>query len=252
MVSSGFEEWALGFSGCDGGNPKGCVWLCGLEYGGDDTAEWLCFPDVSCPAAIDPKDETFLTHQYNWRALKLLAALKGIQPAEYRRLFRSQSCFASESDYFKLNLYPIAFKDTSHTRWTAWLEKKTGFHTKQEYLTWCQTHRFSQLRRWASEHAPRLIVCTGITHAREFCLAFGGTPESICQAEAAGKAIRYFTTNDGRTLVAVIYFFGGAHGLRSDEELRATGEVLSGLVNNQTVPNNAFQRTHSRCALARG
>jgi len=252
MVSNNFERWALGFSGCDGGNPKGCVWLCGLEYGGDDTEDSLCFPDVSRPSAINPKDETFLRYQYNWRAMKLMAALKGVRPAEYREFFRRQSCFASDSDYFKLNLYPIAFNNTSHTRWASWLEKKTGFPTKQEYLTWCQTHRFRQLRRWGSEHAPRLIVCTGITHASEFCLAFGGKPESLRQAEASSKAIMYFTTNDDRTLVAVVYFFGGRYGLRSDEELFATGEALSDLVNNHTVPNNAFQPTHSRCALVRG
>lgn len=135
MTSAKFERWALGFSGCDGGNPKGCVWLCGLEWGGDETKETFSFTDVSRPSAINPKDETFLKYPYNWRAMKLLAALNGAPPTEsYTDFFRRQSCFASNSDYFKLNLYPISFKTTSHSRWTKWLEKETGFATKQEYL----------------------------------------------------------------------------------------------------------------------
>src|SRR3990172_9532296 len=32
-VTPEFEKWARGFSGCDGGNPKGSIWLCGIEWG---------------------------------------------------------------------------------------------------------------------------------------------------------------------------------------------------------------------------
>lgn len=108
------------------------------------------------------------------------------------------------------------------------------------------------LHEWASEYVPRLIVCTGITHVSEFCLAFGGKVGSLSKTEAAGKSIQYFITNDDKTLAAVIYFFGGRYGLRSDIELEETGKVLSNLVKSHTAPNNAFQPTHARCALVRG
>ena len=29
-----FEKWATGYSGFDGGDPKGKIWLCGIEWGG--------------------------------------------------------------------------------------------------------------------------------------------------------------------------------------------------------------------------
>ena len=41
MITKDFERWALGFSGCDGGNPNGSVWLCGIEFGGGCTEKEL-------------------------------------------------------------------------------------------------------------------------------------------------------------------------------------------------------------------
>ncbi len=239
MVKQDFARWALGFSGCDGGNLSGCVWLCGLEYGGDHTPESLTFRDEPTPSAIQRGDVGFLKYQYNWKAVKLLAALRGKSCTQYREFFCDQACFAKESDYFKLNLYPIAFKNTSHQRWQQWLCEKTGFATKQEYLEWCRQHRFEQLRRWSNEYSPRLIICTGITRATEFQLAFGAQDQAVQETWAGSKRIRYFTTNNGKTLVAIIYFLGGRYGLKSDEELQATGTALRTLVLN-TVPRSSY------------
>jgi hypothetical protein len=30
-VNKDFAQWAEMKSGCDGGNPKGAIWLCGIE-----------------------------------------------------------------------------------------------------------------------------------------------------------------------------------------------------------------------------
>ena len=38
MINENFKKWALGFSGCDGGDigsaQSPSIWLCGLEWGG--------------------------------------------------------------------------------------------------------------------------------------------------------------------------------------------------------------------------
>jgi len=33
MLVENFKEWACSFSGCDGGDLKSPVWLCGIEWG---------------------------------------------------------------------------------------------------------------------------------------------------------------------------------------------------------------------------
>lgn len=232
-INKDFASWATGFSGCDGGNPRGSVWLCGIEYGGGDTEESLVLPSVDTPRFVGAPHwgcrEEFLKYPYNWKALKLLAAMAGEDVGEYASFFRERSCFDQHSDYFKLNLYPIGFRKTSST-WPDWLVRKTGFSTKQEYLDWCLTHRFPALRKWVSDYCPRLVLCTGITFSDQFRSAFGSKDEHVFTERASGKEIKYFATNGGNTLVTVVHFLGGPHGLNSDEDLIATGKRLGELL----------------------
>jgi hypothetical protein len=145
MVNNEFAKWATGFSGFDGGNPKGSVWLCGFECAGAPTEQDLVFDDVTTPCYVGENREEFLRgSQYNLKAVKLLAALAGRATSDYSSFFKEQSCFDRDSNYFKLNLYPIGFNDTKHNRWkeSEWLTQRTGFATKQEYLEWCRGNRF--------------------------------------------------------------------------------------------------------------
>ena len=158
----------------------------------------------------------------------MLAALAGQDPKNYKTFFRDATCFYQDSDYFKLNLYPIDFKNTSHDLWAKWAAK-TGFATKQEYLEWCHTYRFKALRTWLSTYSPHLVICTGILSVKQFAAAFGAGEETIEDTEAAGKKIRYFLTNHGRTVVAIVYFLGGRYGLTADRQLSATGKKLAEL-----------------------
>jgi hypothetical protein len=234
MVNPEFAKWAKGFSGCDGGNPQGKVWLCGIEYGGTLTEE-LPFVPMDVPDCVGEENygrAAFLKYHYNWRAIRLLAAFAGDVPSNCETFFREQSCFDRNSNYFKLNLFPFAFKDTSHKHWPGWLAKKTGLKTKQEYLEWCVVNRFPLLKEWVSRYSPRLIICTGKSHLEHFMAAFGTRDEIIENAEAAGKQIPYFLTNTGRTLVVIVYFLGGRYGLTADKQLLTTGKKLADLERN--------------------
>jgi hypothetical protein len=232
VVDSNFAKWATGFSGCDGGNPKGSVWLCGIEYGGGDTEESLVFDDVNTPKYVGAPDDrkAFLKYQYNWKAVKLLAALSGNDQGNYTLFFKEQSCFDRDSNYFKLNLFPIGFRNTAHVLWDDWLIRKTGFTTKQQYLEWCFENRFPAIRTWMLTYCPSLILCTGISYAEQFQSAFRSGDEEVMTDSVAGKQIRYFVTNNERTMVAVVYFLGGRYGLKSDLELSSTGRKLAELL----------------------
>jgi hypothetical protein len=232
MVTEDFAKWASGFSGCDGGNPRGGIWLCGIEYGGggDSEGDLNFSEDVSKPRSEARAVGDFCRFQYNSKALKLLCALSGRDVRAYRSFYEDRRCFSSESDYFKLNLYPIGFRDTS-ARWEDWLARKTGILTKAEYTQWCETQRFPQLRKWSQQYRPRLIICTGKSHRSAFFRAFCGFSEPHKLEDQGEKPFWYIQTNSGHTLVAVVYFLGGRHGLNSDPKLADTGQRLRELMN---------------------
>jgi hypothetical protein len=248
MVTDSFSKWALGFSGCDGGNPKGKIWICGIEYGGNDTEETLDFTeDVSQPRYLGGtgwphsdfwNPELFVKGAYNWKTLKLLCGFAGESVTQYRCFFKNNQCFYRDSDYFKLNLYPLAFRDVSPGHWQPWLTQITGFQNKGKYEDWCKKNRFKVLKQWAADTVPRLIVCTGMSRQQEFLKAFCNPQDQLNEDSAANKSIKYVVTNNGATLVAVIYFFGGRYGLNSDLQLGATGKRLSELV-DASIPVTA-------------
>ncbi len=236
-----FKVWATtSFGGCDGGNPSGKTWLCGIEWGGGETPEQLeeylykDFVEGEIPSAVhfDGSVPDALRYpSYNLRAAKLLALLAGKNTMEkeaVKKWYRDERIFSRESDYFKLNLYPISFKDTNGDRWN--FSDLTGFKDKTKYIEWCHSTRFQFFRDKVETYKPQIIICTGIEYAEEFRLAFGQDREKF-QVVSVGekpteKQIKYFRTNQGKTLVAVTYFFGGRFGLNSDAKLRATGEKL--------------------------
>jgi len=190
MVNNEYAKWATGFSGCDGGNLKGSIWLCGIEFGGGHTEKNLVFDAVDTPTYVGEPHysrEQFIKYQYCWKAVKLLAELADRDKGDYTSFFKEESCFDRDSDYFELNLYPIGFKSTSHARWADWLVRKTGLANKQQYLDWWFEHRFPALRKWLLDYSPSLVLCTGKTYAPQFQSAFGSNNEKVITEEVAGK-----------------------------------------------------------------
>jgi hypothetical protein len=156
-------------------------------------------------------------------------ALKGRDDFENSEIFLdTERCFRKDSDYFKLNLYPLAFRNDSHEQWMPWHTKRTGLDNKESYRQWCAKKRFPVFRKWVREFSPKLIICTGVGECESFFGAFtGGEARQSCSA--GNKPISYAITNEGRTLVVVTYFLSGPQGLNSDAAIRATGEKLGEL-----------------------
>lgn len=232
MVNENFKKWALGFSGCDGGDigsaQSPSVWLCGLEWGGGFKPEELADEfkdDVSEPSVGYKSHERNLAYQYNIKAIKLLCALNGA--SDHVKFNETVKPFTQGAKgYFKLNLYPLAFKNTSHSLWSEGFAKATGIENKSEYIRWIEQNRFPKLRAWAKERKPRLIICVGISYKNEFIAAFGGEGAQVKEAVAGGKKFYYFENEDGTT-VAITYFLGNPYGLNSDAAIKATGEKIA-------------------------
>ena len=110
MVTERFAKWAVEFSGCDGGDPRG-IWLCGIEFGQGHTEENLNLEeDLSKPGYVGGNGwecwemKEFPKRQYNQKALKLLCALAGHDVTKYREFYEAKRCFGENSGYFKLAL----------------------------------------------------------------------------------------------------------------------------------------------------
>ncbi len=221
-----FSEWAVGYSGCDGGNISGSIWFCGIELGGGDAEGNLLFEPVTTPPFIGDNDrEKFKTNQYNWKVLKLYSTILGGGPAVYKRISEETRAFYKSSDTFKMNLYPIAFHNESNELWEEWHFRKTGLPTKPLYQAWCQLNRFPSIMNWVFENSPKAIICTGTTYLREFLMAFSG-PENIFsqinEVPLDGRYLFWKKINQDKTILFITPFLGQG-GLKSDAQIEAHG-----------------------------
>ena len=215
-----FSEWAKSFSGCDGGNISGSIWFCGIEFGGND--ELLNFQEISAPPYVNEEFRgRFKTYQYNWKVLKIYSTLVGYDPSKYKKVYAASRAFDKESDTFKMNLYPIAFRNVSDDLWSEHHYRSTGLPTKPLYQAWCQIERFPIIKSWVSNNKPKVIVCTGTTYLREFVMAFCGIENVFCKLEEQsldGGNLFWTIINDGETALFVTPFLGQG-GLKSDAQI---------------------------------
>ena len=174
-----------------------------------------------------------LKYIYNRQTLKLISVLRGGQASDFRATAENVRPFvAGNNRYFKLNLYPIAFKDTSHAKWLTGFSEITGFARKEDYIEWCRANRFPVLRQWAEKYHPKLIICFGKTYIDDFKLAFVGNKCPHEQALLCGKELSWFRANF-HTLVAVCPFPVNRYGLNSNASLQAFGDKLRALSDHE-------------------
>lgn len=234
MVNEKFKKWALGFSGCDGGDigsaTSPSVWLCGIEWGGEyknNEFEESIKKDCDNESKGYEDCEINWAYQFNQKATKLLAALNGYE--DCLKFYKDIKPFTKNSTgYFRLNLYPMAFRSTDKNLWNNKFADITGFETKDEYIKWIQENRFKEMRKWARTYKPKLIICVGITYRDDFIRAFGDSDTQVEQSNAGGKTFYYFKNQDG-AMVVITYFLGGRWGLNSDKLLKQTGESIAKL-----------------------
>lgn len=242
-ISDKFQKWGLAYSGCDGGDigSPSCpsTWVCGIEWGGghtpDDLASYMD-EDLSNPPSLYEDWSDNLAFRYNWQAMKLLSAINNRSVSEYKTFAKEvQPFIAGKSGYFKMNLYPIAFKDTVHSRWHDQFSSITGFENKSDYLAWCVENRFPQMRRWAEQSKPKLILCLGKSYMADFINAFLDA-ESVLNHEVIDDRDLFWSRNLQKSLVVIAPFLLNRNGLVRNESIQKFGSRISELLTNQSTP----------------
>lgn len=235
-TQSDFEKWSLSYSGCDGGDigspNKKSIWVCGIEWGGGHNPVSLLNHMqqnlTEPPVGYDSWEEN-ISYRFNWQVMKLFSAINGGKVEDYKKYAKTIKPFVKGSEgFFKLNLYPIGFKDTDQNRWKAEFSNITGFATKNDYISWCKTKRFPKMRRWASTWKPELIICLGKTYKDDFTIAFYDKSNSFEDELIDGQEISWGMNNDG-ALVVILPFMVNRYGLTKNTSIQKVGERISQL-----------------------
>lgn len=173
--------------------------------------------------------------RYDQVVQKLLYALAGSNDlAEYQQFAEKQRLFMqdTQSPYFKMNLYPIAFASTDHSLWSKEFSEILGFQNKNDYLQACQEYRFPVIKQWVQTYQPKLIICFGKTYSKEFDMAFSDNEEAFFSLEINNLTLSY-KVNDNGTIIAVLPFPNTPTGLKSYDDIWAMGVFLRGLLNSK-------------------
>lgn len=250
MINETFAKWALGFSGCHGGNigsvDNKSIWYCGIEWGGEWEEKELngIFSDDVLQPPLGYEDytdgnkqsheawETNVAWQFNWQTMKILSVIAGKELAEYKSFAREFQPFVknSNTNYFKMNLYPLAFPSTVHSLcWSEGLSRATGFQNDNEYIDWIRKNRFPVMRNWVREYSPKLILCTGVSYFEDFKKAFIISDTNINEEIIDNKQLKWFI-NENKTLVVVIPFMTNRHGLIKNVSISKFGTRIAELL----------------------
>lgn len=230
-VTPEFERCAKSFSGCDGGNLKGSSWLCGVEWGmgvKHVLEEQLKKPDTKSPQVYKTPEDALKgpsgrPFPVNLMFLKLISAMRGRPVEDWRSIaYEKPFPFHRRSDFFKLNLFPIAFNNRE-APWTDDEKKLTGLATKAEYYEWCRENRFPRIRSWVKRGRPRLIICVGLEDQLDYQKAFG--LGGVVNSERI-EGVRLVWMSDGRAIFAVVPYPSSQSGLNSNKRIQAFGKRL--------------------------
>ncbi len=98
------------------------------------------------------------------------AAIEGWKVSEYKKFAEDAKPFVEgSSGYFKMNLYPIAFRNTNRELWASAFSSITGFSSKDEYVLWCKDKRLPTISGWVQASVPELLLCLGKDVLSRFC-----------------------------------------------------------------------------------
>jgi hypothetical protein len=144
----------------------------------------------------------------------------------------------SNSDLFKFNLYPIAFRNVDDALWDKYgLDAITGLPTKHTYRAWCFANRFPAIGNYVSQYRPKLIVGIGVSYLYDFLVCFAGSNgtsrinvETIKPPDSGSQQARYFywtQIDHGETTLSILPFFSSPrYGLNSNYLLDKVGSRL--------------------------
>lgn len=241
-VTTEFKDWALGYAGCDGGDPgtasNPSVWVCGIEWGGGHDAAGLRShlrkTDQHPPGGYDSWQKN-LSWIFNWQIMKLLAVMNERPLKAYKQFAKEVEPFVmGAKGYFKLNLYPIAFRTTNQKHWINDFAPITGFSTKQEYVDWCAERRLPKIREWSQFHSPELVICLGKTYRDVFATTFA-VSHGTWETEIIDDRELCWAINEYGTLIFVLPFMVNRNGLVRNASIQKFGERISQIRNSQIL-----------------
>jgi len=226
MISENFKNWACSLSGCDGGNLNAKIWLSGIEWGGGGEEYYQSLPSEISEGKYIPSGKYDWVGQLQYpfgRSLtKLFAAIHDHDVRDYKDYAKD----LSGDDLLKLNLYPIAFKNTDESLWKKYkLDEITGFEEKDLFKTWCFINRFPAISKIVQAIKPEIIIGTGVGYLIDFfvCFASGNEFNESIHIEKIGSRNMYWAKISDKTHLFVIPFFSGSYGLNSDILLQQFG-----------------------------
>lgn len=240
MIDKKFSSWATGFSGCDGGDigsPQNkSIWFCGIEWGGGHPSDENELRNTIFSEKVEFPSEGYadwkenLSYRYNWQALKLLTSISGGSVSAYKEFAEINRPFIKGAKgYFKANLYPLAFKNTSHELWKVGFAKATGFNKKQDYQEWISKNRFPVMRTWVETYCPKLIICVGKSYLAEYALAFADAGLAF-NFEAIDDRELNWAINKNGTIIVVIPFMINRNGLTKNVSIQKFGNRIRELL----------------------
>ncbi|TGL45969.1 hypothetical protein [Leptospira perdikensis] len=248
-IKKEFENWAINLSGCDGGNLDGKIWLSGIEWGGGQNPKLLNFEKETkelanaTPVRSSSETERILANKdrkntYDLNAYKLLSVIAKndhLDNFKFKEFILNERPFEKKSNYFKLNIYPISFRNTSDSLWNDEWKNKTGFENKYLYKLWCWKFRFSFLQNLVINHSPKLIICVGKTYITDFIFAFEGIDKLRAHNEinfhkVNNNDLACLKVNNGKTLLCITPFLTNAGNLVGNEIISAFGKKIRNLI----------------------
>jgi len=237
-----FKKWCLEFSGCDGGDigskDNRNTWVCGIEWGGGHTPETLLehiSKDLSTPPNGYNDWKENLAYIFNWQIMKLLSAINSGKVENYKKFAEEKKPFIKDSKgYFKMNLYPIGFKDTNVNKWHDEFSKITGFNNKEDYIEWCKENRFSQIRKWTLKYQPKLVICLGKTYIEDFKKAFLNENTKLNTKLIDDKELTW-GYNEVNTLVVILPFMVNKNGLNKNQTIQIFGEEIANIATKHST-----------------
>ncbi len=269
MINEDFEKWATGYSGFDGGNPNGKIWLCGIEWGGRQTED-IKELEKDFKNVITEVPCGYINHninlnlpefegdfKYNYIFLKLMSIIKGENFLEngnntneikqiLKKFNDKEKCFTRYSNYLKLNIFPLQFKGTDDKYWTKPYIEATGFQTKDEYRKWClEKSRLELFNKMTDKYSPSLIITVGARYDY-YKEAFGykdidhsdnfkTTTIPLKNGNGSGKIRAIVDINNHRLFVNIPFLGYRKNNLNSHNLIIEAGEEIKSLIDRYNI-----------------
>lgn len=239
-----FEEIALSFYGCDGGNLDSDIWFCGLEWGGDpdfiDVDGTVLLESVYSDSgylnkAVTAQNytgnvswsngfEDAVTTGFNQKICWFINYYLNLDPTDsyqYAQFVIDEEicCNTPNGKGFKMNLFPINAPRHDY-KWDLVRQQFTNFSTRLEYENWCIEHRGAFFIELVRTHKPKFILGLGKTHIDKFIRFFHCSASDIQEKSWGNVTIHYCKIPQMDTYLIISAFFGGASGINSFQKMK--------------------------------